>query len=104
MSDTTDGGTGRDERTLREEAIAARLADLVVAVGLANQAAALAVSTATAAARVGAALGAYCGLAGIPEPSQEEIERARERLVASLGGSPERNGAAPPKPRIVTDG
>ncbi len=100
MSDATDGGTGRDERTLRDELLAARLADLVIATRLASHSASAA---AAAAARMDAALGAYFHLAGATEPTTAELQSAQRRALASLGRLPEKADAAPPKPRIITD-
>lgn len=93
MSDTTDGGTVRDERTLREESIAARLAEVkVIAMGVSEH--------------LARAIGGYNVLTKklgelaslIGEPSTEDLQRALTRMK---GGA---DDGAVQKPRIITEG
>jgi hypothetical protein len=95
MSDTTDGGTGRDERTLRDEALAARLAEATVAARFA-----LASAQQTHRAAVGEVQTLEALAAIMGAPTAEELKRAAARL---MGGAVEKADAAPPKPRIITD-
>ena len=93
MSDTNDGGTGRDERTLREESIVARLAEVkVIAMGVSEH--------------LARAIGGYNVLTNklgelarlLGEPSTEDLQRALTRMK---GGA---DDGAVQKPRIITQG
>ena len=93
MSDTNDGGTGRDEHTLREESIVARLAEVkVIAMGVSEH--------------LARAIGGYNVLTNklgelarlLGEPSTEDLQRALTRMK---GGA---DDGAVQKPRIITQG